>query len=216
MPHSPPNSRFLVPSLVAHAAQAGAATASAATHAPVEGEQAHAEEGSGVRPTGSQVQRAEAARGVVAQLDEEARSLVRGLEALRFALQSRTGPEGRRLKGQAQALAHVRDGFTQALGAARHVPRLFHGDSVFVEYLRGLAAWAHATLEAIDDRARARETERGSRVRVELAKSLHFDELADEVERELAAEGAYDPAIDPVREAMGRLFFVARALEQQL
>lgn len=209
MPPSPPKSRLLVTS-------PGGPRARELAESSAPGAPLLAEEESGLRPRKTQSQRDADAHGVILQLEGEAQALVRGLEAIRFALHPRTGPDARRLKGQAQALAHVRDGLVQVLGAARGVPRLFREDTAFVEYLRGLAAWAHATREAIDDLARARETERGSRVRVELAKSLHFDELVGEVERELAEEGAYDPAVDPVREAMRRLVFVASALERQL
>ena len=209
MPPSTPNSRLLVTS--PGGPRAGEAADASSEGAPLP------EEESGLRPaTKSAADRDADAHGVLVQLEREVQALVRGLEAIRFALHPRTGPDARRLKGQAQGLAHVRDGLVQVLGAARGVPRLFREDTAFVEYLRGMAAWAHATREAIDDLARARETERGSRLRVELAKSLHFEELVDEVERELAAEGAYDPAVDPVREALRRLVFVARALERQL
>ncbi|HRG96938.1 MAG TPA: hypothetical protein PLR99_11865 [Polyangiaceae bacterium] len=209
MPPSPPKTRLLVTS-------PGGPRARELAESSAPGAPALAEEESGLRPAKTRSQRDADAHGVLLQLEGEAQALVRGLEAIRFALHPRTGPDARRLKGQAQGLAHVRDGLVQVLGAARGVPRLFREDTAFVEYLRGLAAWAHATREAIDDLARARETERGSRVRVELAKSLHFDELVGEVERELAEEGAYDPAVDPVREALRRLAFVASALERQL
>ncbi len=165
----------------------------------------------------SAAEREAAARGIAIQLEREAHALVQGMEALRFAFNGRGGPELRALKGRAQALAHVRDGFLQVLGAAGAVPRLFRDGTAFVEYLRGVAAWSHATLEALGAHARSLgQGETGFAWQIELAKNLHFDELMDEVESELAEAGTYDPAVDSVRAAMERLFYVARALEARL
>jgi len=178
-------------------------------------------EESGVRERSAKEREAEA-RGIQAQLERECRALVQGLEAVRFAFNGRVGPEARTLKGHAQALAHVRDGFLQVLGVVGEVPRLLHERSAFVEYLRGLAAFSHATLEAVGEHARSLDPQgksaRGSELsfRVELAKNLHFDELLGEVRDELDHAGTYDPAVDAVRAAIERLFHVARALEQRL
>jgi hypothetical protein len=181
------------------------------------------EEQSGVRERSAAEREAEA-RGIGLQLEREGHALVQGLEALRFAFNGRSGAEMRTLKGRAQALAHVRDGLLQVLAAASSVPRLFRDGTAFVEYLRGVAAWSHATLEALWEHARSLgptgQSSTGAPTdfawRVELAKNLHFDELMDEVEAELAEAGAYDPAVDAVRAAMERLFYVARALEARL
>ncbi len=175
-----------------------------------------AEEESGLRERRTVEQRAHDAYGIAVQLEREARALVHGLEAIRFALHTQTGAEARRIKARAQALAHVRDGLVQVLAVAAATPRLFVEGSAFVEYLRGLAAWAHATLEALDDCARGRDTAANLLARVELAKNLHFDDLAGEVERELRHEGVYDPAVGRVGEATARLIFVANVLESRL
>ncbi len=181
-------------------------------------------EESGVRERSAAEREAEA-RGIGLQLEREGHALVQGLEALRFAFNGRSGAEMRTLKGRAQALAHVRDGLLQVLAAASSVPRLFRDGTAFVDYLRGVAAWSHATLEALGEHARSlgptgQSTSTGAPTdfawRVELAKNLHFDELMGEVEAELAEAGAYDPAVDAVRAAMERLFYVARALEARL
>lgn len=177
------------------------------------------EEESGVR---SAADREAEARGIAFQLQREGHALVQGLEGLRFAFNGRTGAEARALKGRAQALAHVRDGFLQVLGAASEVPRLFRDGTAFVDYLRGIAAWSHATLEALGDHARSLGPQGSPSIsaelasQVELAKNLHFDELMTEVEAELSEAGRYDPAVDAVRAAMERLFYVARALEARL
>ncbi len=172
------------------------------------------EEESGIRGAKSAEQRERDARGIQKQLQTEGQALMRGLEALRFAFNGRTGPQVRSLKGRAQALAHVRDGFLQVLGASADLPRLFRDDSAFVEYLRGIAAFAHATLEVLGDHARQGTDAGVFAVQVELAKNLHFDELTCEVDRELDRAGLYDPAVDAVRAAMERLFYVASALEK--
>ena len=179
------------------------------------------EEESGVRERSAREREAEG-RAIQVQLERECGALVQGLEGVRFAFHGRVGPEARTLKGHAQALAHVRDGFMQVLGSVGAAPRFLHERSAFVEYLRGLAAFCHATLEAIGEHARSLDPQgkspRGMELsfHVELAKNLHFDELEDEVGAELHEAGAYDPAVDAVRAAMDRLFHVARALENRL
>ena len=176
------------------------------------------EEESGVRARSAESRAAES-RALSAQLERETRALVQGLEGVRFAFNGRSGAAVRALKGRAQALAHVRDGLLQVLGASASAPRLFRDGSAFVDYLRGVVAWAHATLEAIGENARAlgpgvpHELPKDLTLRVELAKGLHFDDLVGEVEDELRRAGQYDPEIDAVRSAMARLVAVARALE---
>lgn len=178
-------------------------------------------EESGVRERSAK-EREQEARAIEVQLGRECAALVQGLEAVRFAFNGRVGAEARTLKGHAQALAHVRDGYLQVLGVVGLVPRLLHERSAFVEYLRGLAAFSHAALEAIGEHARSLGPQgtsaRGAELsfRVELAKNLHFDELMSEVRDELEDAGAYDPSVDAVRAATERLFHVARALEQRL
>ncbi len=208
----PPKSRFLVP------AQRGAMPL-----APLGGL-----EESGVRVR-SHEDRAFEASQVLAQLEAEHGALMRGLEALRFLLARRVaGREPvafRPLRGRAQALAGVRDGVAQLLGVAVSLEALLMPESALVEYLRGILAWAHATLEALRDLAQGIAEESPDfgwyKLRLELAENLHFVELEAQVQAELSAQRAHglqaeDPTVEAVRASAERLFHVARELEDLL
>lgn len=102
----------------------------------------------------------------------------------------------------------------------RRVQRLFVADSVLADYLRGLYAWGHAAVRALEQvamslRARRRLDWALLRFRLDEAKNFHFDDLDVTIRADLAS-------LPPVagREelacAVEELFVTARTLEARL
>ncbi|MBX3190402.1 MAG: hypothetical protein KF819_25605 [Labilithrix sp.] len=117
----------------------------------------------------------------------------------------------------------------QLATADSRVHRLFVPDSPLADYLRGIYAWAHALVRALDQLASSLRDLSPDwalvRWRIEEAKNFHFDELHDAVRADLLALsivanggsfGANRPAVDELRYAVERLFATATALEEHL
>lgn len=107
--------------------------------------------------------------------------------------------------------------------------RLLVLDSPLADYMRGLYAWAHAVVRALDHLATSLRTLRPDwallRWRIEEAKNFHFDELHDGIRADVLAltivsnGGSFGPDRPPVEDlqyAVERLFSTAVALEEHL
>ena len=107
--------------------------------------------------------------------------------------------------------------------------RLVVPDSPLADYLRGLYAWAHAVVRALDQLAgslRALQPDWALlRWRIEEAKNFHFDELHEAIRADLqalsiiasgGAFGAHIPPVEDLQVAVDRLFAAANTLEEHL
>jgi hypothetical protein len=101
-------------------------------------------------------------------------------------------------------------------------------DSPLADYLRGIYAWSHAVVHALEHLAgslRARPDWALLRWRIEEAKNFHFDELHDAIRGDLTALavvanggafGANRPRVEELQYAVERLINTAVALEKHL
>jgi hypothetical protein len=125
------------------------------------------------------------------------------------------------IAARVERLGALRDALASVQVAAidRQVQRLFVPDAPLSDFLRGLYAWAHATVRALDELAaslRARSPDWGKfRCRVEDARNFHFDELHGDIRTELGSLGPV-PGRDDLIHAVERLFVDASALEASL
>jgi hypothetical protein len=107
--------------------------------------------------------------------------------------------------------------------------RLAIPDSPLADYLRGLYAWGHAVVRALDHLAGSLRKLQPDwalvRWRIEEAKNFHFDELHAPIRAELEALtimansgpfGARRPPVEDLAYAVERLFATAVALEEHL
>jgi hypothetical protein len=106
--------------------------------------------------------------------------------------------------------------------------RLVVPDSPLADYLRGMYAWAHAVVRALDHLAgslRAQPDWALLRWRIEEAKNFHFDELHAAIRADLLALaiiahggsfGKGRPAIEDLQYAVERLISTAVGLEEHL
>jgi hypothetical protein len=112
--------------------------------------------------------------------------------------------------------------------------RLVVPESPLADYLRGVYAWGHAVVRALEQLAvslqpkgalRARPDWATLRWRIEEAKNFHFDELHEPIRADLlaftilaqgGAFGADRPRIEELEYAVERLLSTARALEEHL
>jgi hypothetical protein len=106
--------------------------------------------------------------------------------------------------------------------------RIVVPDSALGDYLRGIYAWGHAVVRALDDLAgslRAQPDWALLRWRIEEAKNFHFDELHEAIRADVLALtivanggsfGAERPAIEDLEYAVERLIATAVALEEHL
>jgi len=114
-----------------------------------------------------------------------------------------------------RALVRVRE-----IGDVRRAHHLFVGD--VADYLRGLCAWLHATLDAMDQLVA--ELWAGSpeyvkyRSRIQAAKNLHFDELEAPLLARLASShlASGEPVLAKLRVAVEELVYMTRRLDVQL
>lgn len=133
------------------------------------------------------------------------------------------------LKAKLADLLVVRDGLAaiQQIAVDHRLHRMFVSDAAFAEYLRGLYAWLHAVVRALDTVATSLHSLTPDwalfRWRIEEAKNFHFDELHDPIRADLAAlavvargsSGA--PArVGDLAAAVGHLFSAAERLEASL
>jgi hypothetical protein len=128
------------------------------------------------------------------------------------------------LRALGAALASV-----HRIAAAPRLQRIFVPEAPLAEYLRGLHAWGHAVVRALDDLAASMVRLEPDwillRARIEEAKNFHFDELHGAARADLAAlailaeGGAFGddgPPVEELRCAVERLFALALAFEAQL
>jgi hypothetical protein len=106
--------------------------------------------------------------------------------------------------------------------------RIVVPESPLADYLRGMYAWAHAVLRALDQLAaslRAQPDWALLRWRLEEAKNFHFDELHEGMRADLLALaivanggsfGADGPPIEELQYAVERLIATAVTLEEHL
>lgn len=120
-------------------------------------------------------------------------------------------------------LAGIRDVLSSlhVVAADRRVHRVFLPDAPLAEYLRGVYAWMHAALRALEQLAhdlRALQPDWARlRYRLEEAKMFHFDELEDAITSDLLALGLVTPGGVPDLEHVVRVLLAgARALEARL
>ena len=103
----------------------------------------------------------------------------------------------------------------QNIAVDHSVHPVFCSDAEAAEYPRGLYAWMHAVVRALDTLvASMRKLEPDwalFRWRLEEAKNFHFDELHDEIRDDVAALERTDLAV-----AIARVFATAEALEASL
>ena len=149
--------------------------------------------------------------------------------------QAPRGPSSRAalriLEARLADLAALRDALA-ALHASTVDPRLQRvvlPEAPLAEYMRGLYAWAHAVLRALDHLACSLRKLTPDwavlRWRIEEAKNFHFDELHEPIRAELIALtiisnagsfGADRPPIEELQYAVEHLFSVGVALEEHL
>lgn len=135
------------------------------------------------------------------------------------------------LKARTGDLGALRDALASLHAAMvdRRLQRMVVPDSPFADYLRGIYAWAHAVLSALDQLAESMRTLQPDwarlRWRIEEAKNFHFDELHEAVRADLLALtivthggsfGANPPPVDQLTRAVEHLFVTATELEQRL
>ena len=135
------------------------------------------------------------------------------------------------LEARLADLVALRDGLA-TLHASTVDPRLQRvvlPEAPLAEYMRGLYAWAHAVLRALDQLACSLRTLAPDwallRWRIVEAKNFHFDELHEPIRAELIALtivsnagsfGAAPPPIEDLQYAVERLFSTGVALEKHL
>jgi hypothetical protein len=115
----------------------------------------------------------------------------------------------------------------QRIAIDRRLHRVFIADAPLAEYLRGVYAWMHAVVRALETVATQLHTLSADyavfRWRIEEAKNFHFEELHEEIRADLGALAVvardFDPPYPPIRElgaAVTRLFVAATSLEASL
>jgi hypothetical protein len=136
----------------------------------------------------------------------------------------------RTLEARVADLGALRDSLARVQLATvdPRLQRLVVPDSPLADYLRGLYAWAHAVVRALEQLAislRARPDWALLRWRIEEAKNFHFDELHEVIRADLLAFtivahggsfGADHPPIEQLQYAVERLLSTAVALEEHL
>lgn len=128
-------------------------------------------------------------------------------------------------------LGGLRDALAAVLQASvdPRLQRLVVPDSPLADYLRGLYAWVHAVVRALEHVAVSLRKLQPDwalyRWRIEEAKNFHFDELQDAIRADLQALaivanggsfGADLPPIEALQQAVARLFKQATRLEEHL
>ncbi|HEY8074921.1 MAG TPA: hypothetical protein VIF62_12445, partial [Labilithrix sp.] len=100
----------------------------------------------------------------------------------------------------------------------KRVQRLFVADAALADYARGLYAWAHAVVRALETLAITLRTRRADwamlRWRLEEAKNFHFDELQPKIRSDAASIDA--SCSEELEDAIDRLFTAAGVLETRL
>jgi hypothetical protein len=122
-------------------------------------------------------------------------------------------------------LRNVRDALALAQMAAwaSTVHRALLPSAPFADYLRGVYAWMHAVVRALDDLVSGLRHNEPAwsmyRWRIEEAKNFHFDELEDDVRADFAAlvnENGDEVSVARLTTAFNALLKHARILEHEL
>lgn len=128
-------------------------------------------------------------------------------------------------------LSALRDALAavQSASADSRVQRLFATDSALADYTRGLYAWAHAVVRALDQLASSLKVLSPDwamlRWRIDEAKNFHFDELHEPIRKDVVALsivanagslGQNPPDVEALHYAVEHLFATATALEEHL
>jgi hypothetical protein len=136
----------------------------------------------------------------------------------------------RTLEARLADLGALRDALArvQLTTVDSRLQRLVVPESPLADYLRGIYAWAHAVVRALEQLAitlRARPDWALLRWRIEEAKNFHFDELHEPIRADILAFtiiahggsfGADQPRIEELHYAVERLISTAVALEKHL
>jgi hypothetical protein len=105
---------------------------------------------------------------------------------------------------------------------ARSVHRAFMPDAPLAEYLRGIYAWTHAVVRALDELSIEllhQEPDWNSyRWRIEEAQNFHFDELEESIDEDLATlfEEGDEEVVAELAASFDELLDRARVLEENL
>lgn len=136
----------------------------------------------------------------------------------------------RTLEARLADLGALRDALARVQLATvdTRLQRLVVPESPLADYLRGIYAWGHAVVRALDHLASSLRTHPDwalLRWRIEEAKNFHFDELHEPIRADLLAFtiiahggsfGADHPRIEDLQYAVERLISTAVALEEHL
>ncbi len=136
----------------------------------------------------------------------------------------------RTLEARLADLGALRDALARVQLATvdTRLQRLVVPESPLADYLRGIYAWGHAVVRALDHLASSLRTHPDwalLRWRIEEAKNFHFDELHEPIRADLLAFaivahggsfGADHPCIGDLQYAVERLISTAVALEEHL
>lgn len=135
----------------------------------------------------------------------------------------------RTLEARIADLGALRDALARVQLATvdSRLQRLVVPESPLADYLRGIYAWAHAVVRALDHLAGSFQQPDWALVRwrLEEAKNFHFDELHEPIRADLLAFtiiarggsfGADHPPIEDLQYAVERLIATAVALEKHL
>jgi hypothetical protein len=183
------------------------------------------------------------AQDLLDELCEDQLNLSMGLACLERALEDAPRDPSARaalksLDARLQDLFALRDALARvhALTVDPRLQRLFVQDAPLADYLRGIYAWTHAVVRALEELAgglRKLQPDWATlRWRLEEAKNFHFDDLQESIRGDITAlaivahrgvlesargpKGSAPPAIGDLSSACGALFAAAHTLEEHL
>ncbi len=128
-------------------------------------------------------------------------------------------------------MAALRDALAavQTASVDPRLQRLYATDSVLADYLRGVYAWGHAIVRALDQLASSLRVLSPDwamlRWRIEEARNFHFDELQEQIRTDVVALsivanggslGSDPPDVAALQHALESLFTTTNAVEQHL
>jgi hypothetical protein len=128
------------------------------------------------------------------------------------------------MDARVEDLANVRDALAilHNKTIARSVHRAFMPDAPLAEYLRGIYAWTHAVVRALDELSvellRLAPNWESYRWRIEEAQNFHFDELEESIDEDLATlfEEGDEESVAELAASFDELLDRARTLQQNL
>src|SRR5688572_5578837 len=183
------------------------------------------------------------AQDLLDELCEDQLNLSMGLACLERAIEDAPRDHSARaalrsLDARLQDLIALRDALAEVhlLTIDPRLQRLFVPEAPLSDYLRGIYAWTHAVVRALDQLAaglRKLQPDWATlRWRLEEAKNFHFDDLEESIRGDITAlaivasrgvlesargpKGSAPPAIGDLGSAVGALFAAAHTLEESL